>query len=130
MHQVKPAGAELEIERLEVDDDLVALAAASDQPDFGLGRALFAVDLDLEVLEGALVRLDRDHDAAPQLQHRAQASRRAKVTSSIPSRASTLTRSVGSWLRSVPLARFTQRKPAASSALASLAPPVTMWRGS
>src|SRR5206468_4291153 len=49
----------------------------------------------------------------------AQASRSAKATSSIPSSATTATRSLGSWLCSVPLARLTQAKPCASSAFAS-----------
>ena len=46
------------------------------------------------------------------------------------SSAATETRSVGSWLRSVPLARFTHWNPATSSALASEPPPVTIRRGS
>src|SRR5512132_1401059 len=41
----------------------------------------------------------------------AASSSSAKATSSIPSSAATATRSVGSWLRSVPLARFTHEKP-------------------
>ena len=42
----------------------------------------------------------------------AAASSNASITSSIPSSAATLTRSVGSWLRSVPLARHMHGKPA------------------
>ena len=42
----------------------------------------------------------------------------------MPSSAATDTRSVGSWLRSVPLARLTHVKPLTASALASDAPQV------
>src|SRR5215210_6734977 len=59
----------------------------------------------------------------------AAASSSASATSSMPSSAATDTRSVGSWLRSVPLARCTHGNPATSSALASDPPPVTMRRG-
>ena len=59
----------------------------------------------------------------------AQASSSANVTSSIDSSAATLTRSVGSWLRSVPLARFVTGRPWASRAFASDPPPVTMRLG-
>ena len=54
------------------------------------------------------------------------ASISAIATSSMPSSASTLTRSSGSWLRSVPLARFMHGNPAALNALASDPPPVTI----
>src|SRR5215208_4839984 len=60
----------------------------------------------------------------------AASSRSASATSSMPSSAATDTRSVGSWLRSVPLARFTHGKPPASRALASEPPPVAIRRGS
>src|SRR4051794_20108854 len=60
----------------------------------------------------------------------AASSSSASATSSMPSSAATATRSVGSWLRSVPLARFTHEKPPASSTFASDPPPVTMRRGS
>jgi hypothetical protein len=59
----------------------------------------------------------------------AQASSRARATSNIPSKATTETRSFGSWLCSVPFARLTQVNPCASSALASDAPPVVIRRG-
>jgi hypothetical protein len=48
----------------------------------------------------------------------------------MPSSATTETRSVGSWLRSVPLARHTHGKPAAWSAFASDPPPLWIRRGS
>src|SRR4051812_42860493 len=60
----------------------------------------------------------------------AASSSRVRAMSSIAFRASVLTRSVGSWLFSVPLATFTQGMPAASKTLASEAPPVVMRRGS
>src|SRR3954453_4864816 len=60
----------------------------------------------------------------------AASSRRERVTSSIESSAATETRSVGSWLRSVPLATLTVGMPAASSTFASDAPPVAMRFGS
>src|SRR5829696_9144591 len=60
----------------------------------------------------------------------AAASSREKATSSMPSSAATATRSVGSWLCSVPLARFTHGKPLASRTLASEPPPVTIRFGS
>jgi hypothetical protein len=50
------------------------------------------------------------------------------VTESMSSSAAKLTRSVGSWLRSVPLARQMQWKPLTSSALASEPPPETIAR--
>jgi len=62
---------------------------------------------------------------------RAASSSSARQTSSIDSRAATATRSVGSWFRSVPLARLTTvGPPAAISALASEPPPVATRRGS
>jgi hypothetical protein len=48
----------------------------------------------------------------------------------MPSSAEKLTRSVGSWLRSVPSARFTHGKPADYNEFASDAPPVTIGCGS
>jgi hypothetical protein len=45
------------------------------------------------------------------------------------SSAATLTRSSGSWLRSVPLARQMACRPAASKALASEPPPLSISRG-
>ena len=52
------------------------------------------------------------------------------MTSSIESSAATETRSVGSWLCSVPLAMLIVGMPAASSTLASDAPPVAIRVGS
>ena len=127
--EVEAARPELEVERLGRDDDVVARLGRPDEAHVGLRRACDTVDLDLEILERIVGRRGGDNRAAAQLQHEAEVSRRAKVTSSMLSRASRLTRSVGSWARSVPLARFTQAKPAASSALASLAPPLAMCDG-
>src|SRR5215203_5080697 len=92
----------------------------------------------LPVLVAEGVRAQRDEAALVDglgpdaLEARAHAadSMSASATSSVPSSAATETRSLGSWLRSVPLARFTQCRPAASSAFASDPPPVLMWRGS
>src|SRR4051794_248095 len=56
-------------------------------------------------------------------------SSNANVTSSMPWSAAWGIRSVGSWLRSVPLARFVQSMPPATSAFASDAPPVVMRVG-
>src|SRR5947209_19178263 len=83
-------------------------------------------------LDLLIQRLERAHATASRSDGEAgagaPASRTsASATSSMDSSASTLTRSVGSWLRSVPLARFVHGKPAASNALASDPPPVTMW---
>ena len=50
--------------------------------------------------------------------------------SSMESSAATVTRSVGSWLCSVPLATLTVGMPAASRTFASDAPPVAMRLGS
>ena len=55
---------------------------------------------------------------------------RVSATSSIPFNATSDTRSVGSWLRSVPFARQMQAKPDACSALASDPPPLAIRRGS
>ncbi len=60
----------------------------------------------------------------------AASSSSVNATSSIDSSAATDTRSVGSWLCSVPLATLTQGIPAASKMFASDAPPVAMRRGS
>ena len=61
MDDVEAAGAEPEVERGDVDDDLVALAHLPQQHLVGPGAAALAADLDLE-------RLGRDDDAAAQLQ--------------------------------------------------------------
>ena len=127
MDEIEPARAEPEVAGGDVDHDLVAGLRRPDQRDVAHGRAPLAVELDLEALQRAGGVAGRHDDAAPQAQHRAAASStRARVTSSMPSRAATLTRSPGSWLRSVPLARFTHSKPAALNALASEPPPVSM----
>src|SRR4051812_5918412 len=60
----------------------------------------------------------------------AASSRRVNATSSIESSAATDTRSVGSWLCSVPLATLTVGMPAASNTFASEAPPVAIRFGS
>src|ERR671915_533513 len=64
--------------------------------------------------------------ANPLEAHRAASSTIDRVTSSICSSASTVTDSVGSWLRSVPFATFSTGRPAEMRALASLPPPVLM----
>src|SRR5579884_2142836 len=61
---------------------------------------------------------------------RPDSSTSAIANSNSPSSASKLIRSVGSWLCSVPSARFRQANPAARKALASEAPPVLMCVGS
>ena len=102
----------------------------------GMGDEL-ALDL-LAVLVAEAAALDReelalvDRLAAGALEPGAHAasSKRTSATSSIPSSAATETRSVASWLRSVPLARLMHGKPAAWSALASDPPPVWIRRGS
>ena len=60
----------------------------------------------------------------------AASSSSVKPTASIDSSAATETRSVGSWLCSVPLATFTHGMPAASKTFASDAPPVAILDGS
>src|SRR4051794_31936132 len=115
------------------------LAVVADHPDRALvaddlARRLLAVLVAERLLANAedlalVLRLGADglelgaHTAAA-------SSSSAKATSSIPSSAATATRSVGSWLRSVPLARFTHVKPPASSTFASDPPPVTIRFGS
>ena len=120
-------------------DEVDPLAVVRDHAD----RALVADDLARDLLpvlvaEGVLddgedlalvPRLARDPLEA-RAHTAAASSSSAKATSSMLSSASTETRSVGSWLRSVPLARFTHWNPATSSTLASEPPPVTIRRGS
>src|SRR4029079_4771148 len=60
----------------------------------------------------------------------AASSSRVRAMSSISLSACSLTRSVGAWLFSVPLATWTVGMPAASKTFASDAPPVVMRRGS
>ena len=71
-----------------------------------------------------LVESYKDPDALEA--HRAASSTIASVISRIRSSASTVTDSVGSWLRSVPFATFRTGRPAETRALASLPPPVLM----
>ncbi len=124
---VEAARAEPQLEGLDVHDDLVAVLCQADEADVGDRRPPLAAEVDRQALLRR-VRRPRDEDrGAPQPEH---ASSSANVTSSIPSSAAVLTRSVGSWLRSVPLARFVQCRPLASKALASEPPPVGRRVGS
>src|SRR3954467_14688745 len=134
--QLEQVGGADGLARLAHEGDEIAVAGR------GAGRALVPHDLArdlLAVLVAERLRADRDELAlVPGLPagglearaHAAASSSKAKATSSMPSSAATETRSVGSWLRSVPLARLTHGSPAASSALASEPPPVTIRRGS
>ncbi len=85
MDDVEAARAEVEVERGDVDDNLVALAHLAEQRDVRPGRPSLAVDLDRQ-------RILRDDDAAAQLQPSAHASSAAAAatirsqTSSIASR--------------------------------------------
>src|SRR3954454_1965822 len=135
--QLEQAGLADRLARLAHEPERLAVVA--DHPDRALvaddlARRLLAVLVTERLLANAedlalVLRLGADglelgaHTAAA-------SSSSAKATSSIPSSAATATRSVGSWLRSVPLARFTQVKPPASSTFASDPPPVTMRLGS
>ena len=121
VHDVRAAGAEPELDRLDVDDDLVAGLRGADEGDVGDRRTALVADVDRQALLDRVGRARHRDGGAPQAEH---ASSSANATSSIPSSAATLTRSSGSWLRSVPLARFVQCRPAASKALASEPPPV------
>ena len=82
---VEAARAQAEVERLDVDDDLVALAHLAEQAGVGPGRAPLAVDLDRQ-------RVLADDDAAAQLQPATHSARRSSLgriasqTSSIASR--------------------------------------------
>ena len=62
MHHVEPTGAEAEVPRLGVEDQLVALADLADQRLVGPRRALLVPDPDTE-------RIRPGHDSPPQLQH-------------------------------------------------------------
>ena len=121
MHDVEAARAEPKLERLDVDDQLVALQGGAHQADVGDRRAPDTVDEDRQALLHRGRRPGDEHRRALQAEH---SSSSANVTSSMPSSAATLTRSRDSWLYSVPLARFVQCSPAASKALASEPPPV------
>ena len=118
---VRAARAEAELDRLDVDDDLVADLGRTDEPDVGDRRAPLVAGLDGQALLDGIRRARDEHRGAPQPEH---ASSSANVTSSMPSSAATATRSSGSWLRSVPLARFVTCSPALMKALASEPPPV------
>ncbi len=118
---VRAARAEAELDRLDVDDDLVADVGRTDQRDVGDRGAPLAAGVDRQALLERVRRTRGEHGGAPQAEH---ASSSANVTSSMPSSAATATRSSGSWLRSVPLARFVTCRPAAMNALASEPPPV------
>src|SRR3954447_23495410 len=134
--QLEQVGRADRLARLAHEVD--ALAVVRHDPD----RALVAHDLArdlLPVLVSEGLRAHREDlalvlrlavDRLEARGHVAASSSSARATSSMPSSAATETRSVGSWLRSVPLARFTQGRPMASSALASEPPPVAMRRGS
>ena len=102
---VEAARAEAELDGLDVDDDLVARLRRADQADVGDRAAPLVADVDRQPLLGRVGRTGNEDGRAPQSEH---ASSSAYVTSSMPSSAATLTRSSGSWLRSVPLARFVQ----------------------
>src|SRR5215213_7803105 len=135
--QLEQVGQPDRLARLAHEVD--ALAVVGDDPDGALVADDVARDL-VAVLVAERLRPDGEdlplvlRLAAERLEARrhtaAASSRRASATSSMSSSAATATRSVGSWLRSVPLARFTQESPETSSALASDPPPVTMRRGS
>jgi hypothetical protein len=126
VHDVEAARAQPQVGCRGVHHDVVAHRAGADKADVGDRRPPHAVDLDDHALLRRVTRAGLDHGPSPERQH---ASSSASTTSSIPSSAATLTRSVGSWLRSVPLARFVHAKPAASSALASEPPPVRIRFG-
>ena len=130
MHDVEAAGAQLQVPGLHVDHHVVARLGRTHHPHVAQRRAALALHLDHQALHTPVRGLGLHHRSPPELQHSDAASSSASATSSIPSSAATVTPSSGWWLRSVPLARFTQWKPAASSALASDPPPVTMRRGS
>ncbi len=131
---VEASGAEREVRRLAVDHDLVAALGGADERRVGDRRPRPAArHVDDQLLLGDVRGARLADRPAPQDQPRhaaATSSTSARTTSSIPSSAATLTRSVGSWLRSVPLARLVHGKPWASSALASEPPPVRIRRGS
>src|SRR5438270_3336724 len=101
---------------------------------------LLALDLVSVVIPEALDADGDDRPAvdglladAPKATHaptsRAASSTIASAISSRFSSASTLIRSPGSWLCSVPSARLVHEKPAASNELASEAPPESMCLG-
>jgi flagellar basal body-associated protein FliL len=113
------------------DRALVAHDLALDDVAVGVAEALARDAEDLAVEDRAL--LD-GLELAVGCRHRPQpypdsSSSNANVTSSMPCSEAWLTRSVGSWLRSVPLARFVHARPIAANAFASEPPPVWMRRG-
>ena len=97
---VEPARPEAEVERLDVDDDLVALGALARPGPGRPTRASLAGDLDLE-------RIGGDDGPAPELQHAIRGSSDDHAAS-IPVSASPETVSWGVWLAVVPLASRTQ----------------------
>ena len=127
MDDVEAARAEPEVERGDVDDDLVALAHLPQQRLVGPGRPALAVDLDRQRLRG-------DDDAAAQLQPAAHAAASAARRGDDPLadlehrrrglRPATCSSAV--WTASVPLASRTQSKPSRRKALASLPPPIAV----
>ena len=124
---VEAAGPEAELDRLDVDDELVARLCRADEPDVGDRGAPLSVDEDRQALLHRRRRTRDEHRGAPQAEH---CMSRAKVTSSMPSSAATLTRSRCSWLYCVPLATFVHRRPRDSKTLASEPPPVGRRNGS
>src|SRR4051794_39300493 len=122
---VEAAGAELQLDRGDVDDDLVTLSHLPHERHIGPGRAPLAVDVDRERVHGG-------DGAAPQGQHQAVPTPAAIAshTASMPVRASAATDSSAVWFSRVPLASRTHSKPRATRALASLPPPVATSRGS
>jgi hypothetical protein len=134
VNDVEAAGAEPEVERGDVDDDLVALAHLSQQDRVGPGRPPLSVDLDRQ-------RVGGDDEAAAQLEPTAHASpvppSPAAIAATIPSQTSSMvsrlragTNSSAVWTASVPLASRTQSKPSRRRALASLPPPIATRAGS
>ncbi len=123
---VEAAGAEPEVERLDVDDDLVALLALArrvrgrprppalarrPRPSSGVGRDD-----------------DRRGAASASLAPGGELEDRFADGEHLGQSRSPATRSVAVWLSSVPLASSTASKPRAISALASLPPPVASSR--
>src|SRR5262249_23101473 len=120
VHDVEAARAELEIERLGVDDDLVPGLDLADEARIRPRRALAAVDLDPE-------RIGASHDAPAQLQHQgADPATIASHTACISTIPSAATDSCAVWLASVPFASRTASNPEAMNACASLPPPVAI----
>src|SRR5690349_21189313 len=125
---VETARAEVEVERGDVDDHLVALLHLPEQNLVGPGRPPLARDLDQQ-------RLGRNDGAAAQLQptghYSAAAATIRSQTSSILSRLCAGTTSSEVWTASVPLESRMLSKPSRRKTLASLPPPIaTRWGSS